>query len=306
VTVDSLLHFFDATRGETAALVAALAWAVASVIWVRAGRTIHPLDLNLFKGLIGSFLLLMTLAVQGGLLDSLELRAVLLLGVSGAVGIGLGDTAYFEAINCLGARRALLLVMLAPPLAGLTAWVFLGERLATSAWGGIALTIAGVAWVITERYAPADGRPSLLLRGVGMGFLASVAQVVGAVLSRAAFAQTTVTPLMSALLRMAAACVTVGIWLFVARSRRRRALERSRRVWGMAAVAAVVGTYVGITLQQFAFKYTDTGVAQTLLSTSPLFILPIAVWMGEKVTLRAVAGVVVALLGIAMLFGLVG
>jgi drug/metabolite transporter (DMT)-like permease len=303
--VESLLGLIEGTKGETAALVAALAWAVASVIWARAGRSIHPIDLNLFKGVIGSFLLLATLAFQGSLFVSVELRAVLLLGVSGAVGIGLGDTAYFEAINCLGARRALLLMMLAPPLAGLTAWAFLGERLGADAWGGIALTILGVGWVITERYAAADGRPSRLLRGVGMGFLAAVAQVAGAVLSRAAFTQTAVTPLMSALLRMAAACLILVVWVLVSRSRGRRTIERSRRVWGITTLAAVIGTYVGISLQQFAFKYTDTGVAQTLLSTSPLFILPIAVWMGERVSLRAAAGVVIALLGIAMLFGLV-
>jgi drug/metabolite transporter (DMT)-like permease len=63
---------------------------------------------------------------------------------------------------------------------------------------------------------------------------------------------------------------------------------------------------MGISLQQFAFKFANTGVAQTLLSTSPLFILPITVALGEKVSLRAVAGVVVALAGIAMLFGIVG
>lgn len=306
MTVDPLINFIDASKGETAALVAALAWAVASVIWARAGRSIHPLDLNLFKGLIATFLLVATLALQGGLFVSLELRAVVLLGLSGAVGIGLGDTAYFESINCLGARRALLLTMLAPPLAGLTAWVSLGERLGAAAWGGIALTIAGVAWVITERYAPADGRPSRLLRGVAMGFLASIAQVAGAVLSRAAFAQTQVTPLMSALLRMAAAVVVLVVWVLAARSRRQRTMERSRRVWGIVTFAAVIGTYVGISLQQFAFKYTDTGVAQTLLSTSPLFILPIAMWMGERVSIRAAAGAAVALLGIALLFGLVG
>jgi drug/metabolite transporter (DMT)-like permease len=302
----SLPHLVASTKGETAALVAALAWAIASVIWARAGRQVPPVELNLWKGLVGVVLLLVTLAVGKGLIVHVDPRAVVLLGVSGAVGISVGDTAYFHAINSLGARRGLLMMMLAPPLAGLTAWVLLGERLRAAAWVGIALTVVGVAWVITERYQGSDGAPSRVWRGAAMGLLASVAQVVGAVLSRAAFAQTTVTPLMSALLRMSAASLVLLVWILFAGSKKTRVLHRSRDVWVLVTVAAFIGTFIGISLQQVAFKYTDTGVAQTLLSTSPLFVLPIALWMGERVSLRAVVGVIIALVGIAMLFGLVG
>lgn len=302
--MDPLVHVVDSAKGELAALVAALCWAIASVIWGRAGRQIPPLELNFVKGSVGCVLLVITLALQGGLFVAVDPRAVVLLGVSGAVGIALGDTAYFEAINCLGARRALLLTMLAPPLAGVVAWLFLGERLKPIAWAGMALTILGVAWVITERFRGTSGGPSRALRGVGMGVVAAFAQVVGAVLSRAAFTQTTVSPLSSALLRMSAAVVMLFVWISLARSRTRWTIHRSRDVWGLVLTATVVGTYVGISLQQFAFKYTSTGVTQTLLSTSPLFILPIVVWRGERVSLRAVAGALVALLGIAMLFGI--
>jgi drug/metabolite transporter (DMT)-like permease len=301
-----MIELLGGVRGETAALVAALCWAIASVGWGRAGRQVPPLELNLIKGSIAIVLLVVTLALRGDLLVGVEWRAVWLLGVGGAVGIGLGDTAYFEAINALGARRALLLTMIAPPLAGIVAWAVLGEKLAPVAWLGMALTIAGVAWVVTER-VPGAGRPaSHLLRGIWMGVLASMAQVVGAVLTRAAFAQTSVTPLSSALLRMTAAVLTVFVWISLSRPKPKWTIHRSRDMWGLVLGATVVGTYLGISLQQFAFKYASTGVAQTLLSTSPLFILPIAAAMGEKVSVRAVAGVVIALAGIAMLFGIIG
>jgi drug/metabolite transporter (DMT)-like permease len=75
-------------------------------------------------------------------------RSVAFLSLSGAIGIGFGDTAYFASLNCVGARRALLLEALAPPLTALFAGVFLGEILPPSAWLGIALTVVGVAWVV--------------------------------------------------------------------------------------------------------------------------------------------------------------
>jgi drug/metabolite transporter (DMT)-like permease len=304
--VEQMLSLIENTKGETAALTAALAWAVASVIWARTGRRVHPLELNLIKGLISIALLALTLALQEELFVHVEARAIFYLAIGGAIGIALGDTAYFESINVLGARRALLLTMLAPPLAGWVAWMTLGERLRVASWGGIALTVLGVAWVITERYHGPLGIRPRVWRGVWMGFLAALAQVVGAVFSRAAFAQTTVTPLMSALLRMSAACVVLIAWILIARTRGTRSMRYGGEVWLLVGVAAIIGTFVGISLQQYAFKYADTGVAQTLLSTSPLFILPIAVWMGERVSPRAVLGVIIAMLGIAMLFGIVG
>lgn len=304
--MESLVEMLGGVKGETAALVAALCWAIASVGWGRAGRRVPPLELNLVKGSVAVCLLVITLAVRGDLLVGVEWRAVWLLALSGAVGIGLGDTAYFEAINSLGARRALLLTMIAPPLAAIAAWAALGERLVASSWIGMALTVAGVAWVITER-VPGSGRPAAhLIRGVWMGVLASAAQVAGAVLTRAAFAQTSVTPLFSALLRMSAAVVVVLVWITLSRSNKKWTMRRSRDMWGLVLAATFIGTYMGISLQQFAFKFANTGVAQTLLSTSPLFILPITVVLGEKVSVRAVVGVVVALAGIAMLFGIVG
>ncbi|MFO7089320.1 EamA family transporter, partial [Arthrospira platensis PCC 7345] len=55
-------------------------------------------------------------------------------------------------------------------------------------------------------------------------------------------------------------------------------------------------------LQQTALKFTAAGIAQTLTSTSPLFVLPIAIAMGDRVSWRAILGALVAIFGVAMLF----
>ncbi|WP_256995571.1 EamA family transporter [Halomicronema hongdechloris] len=68
-------------------------------------------------------------------------------------------------------------------------------------------------------------------------------------------------------------------------------------------VAAFIGTYLALWLQQMALKYAATGIAQALLGTSPLFILPIVVLLGERVSLRAILGVLVALGGVWLLVG---
>ncbi len=266
---------------------------------------------------------------------NLPLVSVVLLVLSGGLGIGLGDTAYFGAINTLGARKALLLETLAPPISTVLAWIFLAERLPMSAIAGILITLIGIAWVISER-VPGDPLPATRA-GLQIALLATFCQAAGAVLSRAALAETAVSPLWSSLIRLAAGLVfMVGLvvakpqYLEVKLEKRQSASAlasqssqpldlslsgkslssrwrsvmttlRSPRLLGGVAIASFFATYLGIWLQQTALKYTAAGIAQALLATSPLFVLPIAAALGEKISRRAVLGVAIALSGVWLL-----
>ena len=63
-----------------------------------------------------------------------------------------------------------------------------------------------------------------------------------------------------------------------------------------------IGTFLGIWLQQISLKYTAAGVAQTLFATSPLFVIPIVIFTGERVSLRAILGAMLSLVGVGLLF----
>jgi len=288
--------------GELAALVAALLWAIASVMFSQLGRQLRPLVLNLTKGTVALALIGLTLALLARAPTDLALGSVTLLLVSGLVGIGIGDTIFFAALNQLGPRRALLMETLAPPLAALLALVFLQERLSAPAWGGIGLTLGGVAWVIAEQTPTDQAGGPVSGRGVLLGFLAALGQAVGAVLSRAALAETAIDPLWSTALRLGGGLGVMALLLAWQGDLgpKLRPL-RQRRVLGLVVLAATVGTYLAIWLQQTALKYAAAGVAQALTATSPLFVLPLAALLGERVSLRSVLGALVALAGIWIL-----
>ena len=290
--------------GEFAALASAVVWAAASVLFKQIGKTIRPTEMNLLKGLLAILMLVVTVVVLREPIPSLAPWVVGLLLLSGAIGIGIGDTAFFTALNALGARRVLLLMMLAPPMTGLIALVFLNEQLTAMAWIGVAVTVAGVAWVITER-TPGDTLKSQIpVKGIALGFLAALCQASGAVMSRAALTQSPISSLQSSFLRLSAGALVLILWMFIRREPVGQWLNAAAeaKLWGKILTAVFIGTYVCIWLQQLAFRNAQAGVAQTLMATSPLFILPIAAMSGEKVSLRAVLGVLVAILGISLLF----
>jgi drug/metabolite transporter (DMT)-like permease len=288
-------------RGELAALGAAVIWAAASIVYTGIGKQISPLILNLLKGLIAIGLILLTLMWKGGLVSDASHAAIALLSLSGAIGIGIGDTAYFASLNAIGARRSLVLEALAPPLAAVLALVFLDEKLAITSWLGIALTIVGVTWVVLER-VPDDDRPHLNPARV-FGLVAAFCQASGAVLSRSALAGTSIDPLWSTLVRLGAGVLVLLIWAVLQQRSVQELKPLSSRQLLMTLIGtAFASTYLAIWLQQISLKYAPAGIAQSLSATSPLFVIPLAIGIGEKVSLRAIAGVLVALGGIWLLF----
>ncbi|GAP96167.1 DMT family transporter [Leptolyngbya sp. NIES-2104] len=296
------MSFFLQFRGELAALTAAFIWACGSIVYTGVGRQITPLALNFTKGWIAIALLCLTFLLTGQSIPSIEFTPLLMLFLSGVVGIGFGDTAYFNALNCMGARRTLLFETLAPPLSAILALIFLHERLAISAWLGIGLTIAGVMWVILEQTSDQheNFRPRL---GILYGLLAAIGQAVGAVMSRSALVNTEIDSLWSTLIRLMGGTIALFIWILL----KRQSTEvikplRDPRLLTIITGTAFISTYLGIWLQQTSLKYATTGIAQALSSTSPLFVIPLSRAMGDRVSMRSVIGVLISLVGVSLLF----
>ena len=295
--------------GEIAALIAACLWACSSMIFSLLGRKIRSSELNLLKGVVAIVLMAAAIPITGESLTRIQPLAFWLLIISGVVGLGLGDTSYFESLRMIGPRRALLLTISAPPMTAILAALFLGEHLALTAWLGIGGTILGVAWVITEQ-TPLNGvkiEPAELRAGVLFASFSALCQSIGAVLSRAALTMTDVTALQSGMWRLLAGIVVLSIWVVLSKEKSFTWLKggNTAKMWGMIFLATVFGTFLGIWLQQIAIQKASVGIAQTLLATSPIFILPLAALSGEKLTLRSVLGALVAMVGISMLFGVV-
>ncbi len=288
--------------GELAAVVAAIAWAFGSLLFARIGRDgVPPGAMNLGKLLIaGSLLALTALALTGHVVPlGAPTSALVLLTLSGFAGLSLGDTAYFSAIVTLGVPRAILLLSSAPVFAALGGYLWLGERLDVRALTGMALVFGGITLVVVRKDAPGVSSA----RGVFYGFVAALGQAAGSLLSRRAM-QVGLEPLAAAVGRI----LTGAIGLYAIALLTRDAIPWTRALFQRRTIvrvglASLIGTYCGIWLAQTALlRSRSTGVATTLLATSPVFALPIAHFAGsERMTVRAVIGVLITIAGIAAL-----
>lgn len=300
--------------GEIFALAAAASWAVGSLLFARIGTRVAPGAMNLGKCVAAAVVLSLARAALSKELGPIAwpAEAALLLAASGLVGLTIGDTAYFGALVALGVPRAILLLSAAPVFATLGGVALLGEHVGGREALGIGLTLGGIALVVAgRRLEPAAGadardevaRRDRVRRGVMLGIVAALCQAGGSLLSRRAM-KLGIDPLGAAAGRL----VTAAIGLAVLSSITGHARPwvgglRKEYAWLKVAGASLIGTVGGIWLSQLALaRCASTGVATTLLATSPIFALPLAHFVGhERITARGVAGTLLAIGGVVLL-----
>lgn len=287
--------------GEISALAGALSWAVATLMFSRFSHHLSALQMTLTKGGLALLLMGVTLLCMPFPAFALHLEPLLWLALSGAIGIAIGDSAYFAALRRIGPNRTLLLESLAPPLSGILALGLLGDPLGWQSWLGVLITTAGVTWVVMK---PEPGA-GYSRAGIGYGLLASCCQATGVVISHYALVTSQLPALWGATLRLGCGTLLVALWLGVRQPGALRQLgglvyrQKGRRY---LVLGILIGTYLALWLQQLALQQTNPAVAQTLLATSPLFLLPLAVWQGESLSKRLVLGTGMAVLGISLFF----
>ena len=71
----------------------------------------------------------------------------------------------------------------------------------------------------------------------------------------------------------------------------------------LVAAGAFFGPFLGVTLSLFAIQRVEVGVASTLMSLPPVFLLPISYFIfKERFGWGAVAGTLLTIMGVALLF----
>ena len=284
--------------GEIASLLAACCWAVGLNLFRRDVTEIGSGAVNLFKGMVGSTLFLLTLALSG--FPEIGARAQAYLVVSGVVGFALGDTFLFFTLSQMGPHRAALFGSLGPVFTALGAWTLLGETLGAGRLLGIALAAGGVAVVVYFRRGVGAGHATG--RGVVFGILAAVCHACGVLLTKRGLEDA--DALAASTLRLTAATVVLAL-AALGRGRLGPDLARLFRRASLSRLvpAALIGTFTGIWLMQVGIERTESAVANALHSTTPLFTLVIAVFvLRERIGALPVLGSLVAVAGVLLLF----
>jgi drug/metabolite transporter (DMT)-like permease len=226
------------------------------------------------------------------------------LSLSGVIGLALGDAFLFQSYVLVGARIGALLLSLSTVIGVLEAWLFLGETLRTGQILGIALALAGIVWVVTERGNGKDQSAHHVVPGVTFGILSAICNATGLVLSRQGMAGN-FSPFQGNVIRMLAALLALILIMVLQKQTRQtfRILRENSSALRLLALAAVIGPVLGVSSSLLAVQHTEVGVASVLTSLPPVFMLPISYFFfKERLSWQAIAGTILAMTGVAVLF----
>jgi len=295
-----------------AALLTTLLFAMSAICGHRTATRMGGVEANFWR-ICGAFVFL---AVWANFFGTGTTGAAFSLFVSsGLAGIGLGDTAYFQALPRLGSRRTVLLTQcLIAPCAALIEWLWLGTRLNLPEVFCIVVILTGVAIAMT----PGDHLkipPGRLWPGILACVIAAIGGAFGAVLSRKAYAVAHAAgehpdPGTTGYQRVIGGAVALGLVFLVVKWRHARkhgddpqmkdsfSPREKLRLWPWVLANSLAGQTVGVSCMQWALETTPTGIVTAIIAMTPIVMLPLArVFEGEKITVRELGGGFVAIAG---------
>jgi drug/metabolite transporter (DMT)-like permease len=292
--------------GEIAGLATSFFFAITAIIFTKTGRMVGSQITNRMRLLFAiSYLVIINIVFYH---EPLPLSAGssrwIWLSLSGVIGLALGDTFLFQAFVSLGPRLGSLLLSLTPIFGSIIAWAFFDETLTWMQITGIALALAGIGWVVMSHEEPANTPRGHTRRGVIFGMLAGLGQAIGLVLSKQGMTEN-FPPFQATSIRMLAAAIFIWIGAAVMGQAGGtiEAVRKQPKVIGLLALGALVGPVLGVSASLLAVQHAEIGVASTLITLQPVILIPISYFFfKEKIGWQAIAGTLLAIVGVAVLF----
>jgi len=297
--------FFNEHIGEFAALLTAIFWTITSLAFESASHKIGSVAVNILRLIIGfAFLSVFNFIRKGFMLPvDASFDNWIWLSLSGLVGFVFGDLFLFKSYTMIGSRFSMLIMTLVPPITAFFSLIILGERLTLFHFLGMTLTFAGIAMAIFNRKSKGE-KLSLKLapKGILYAFGGAVGQALGLVLSK--FGMKDYDPFAATQIRIIAGIFGYTMLVTIL-ARWGTVLTATHNKSGMmlTSLGAFFGPFLGVSFSLIAVKYTEAGIASTIMALVPVFIiLPAVVLFRQRVTLPEILGAIVSVGGVALFF----
>ena len=288
------------------ALLAALSWSLASLISADLTRILGGIGFNRIRLIFVSIMLIFYASVSNTW-SSININFLITIIISGIIGVFLGDTLLFLALQKIGPRRNNILFSLAAPFTIFLNIFVLNEKMFLIQLLGCLLVFTGVIVAIVygnsndnnHRWEIIEGSIKL---GIIFGVLAALCQAIGLILMKPILSAGA-DPIASAAIRTSIAAFLLSFTYF---SNNEIIIDKSKFTINIilkTILSGFLGMALGMSLLLIALQQADAGIVATLSSTSPIMIL-FLIWVitNKMPTIGAWIGTVTAIIGTTLIF----
>ena len=304
------------STGIIFALLTTLSWSICIFPFTQAARKLGVNPLNNFR-LILATLIIGIVSLLHGLNNFFEifsysyLNAWIWLGISGIIGLTIGDYFAFAMYRVLGARTGSVLTTFAPAAALILGALLINERISFIGIIGIAITITGVNFVSlgkSEREKIPDHGHGSIAYGIFTGILAALCQGAGLVLAKKgmmANSNIQLDPVFATFMRLVAASTSLFVFTLLFGKIKEVFLPlilNKNNGLKYAFTGTIFGPVLGVGLSLFTVSQIDPSIAQTIFSLVPAFAFILSVlFFREKITRNSLIGLIVSIAGVIIL-----
>ena len=274
-----------------------------------AGKRVGALSLNLIRLVMGLiFLAIYNAIFNDGFLPVATGYQWLWLTLSGVVGFVLGDLFLFRSFILIGARIAMLIMALVPPITALIGWITLGEVLSGMEFLGMGITLLGIVMVVSANLDLKKGafgktlKMGPLVLGIVLALGGAVGQAAGLVLSKKGMQD--MNAFEATQIRIMAGVVGfILVITFFKRWKHLLGALKDLKAMKAMALGSFTGPFLGVSFSLLAVQHTDTGIAATLMALTPVMIIPPAILLNkERIKIIEIIGAVISIFGVALFF----
>ncbi len=292
--------------GEIAALLAAICWTSTAILFEITSRKIGSVAVNILRLIFAFIILCFYTFITRGLILPVDATSStwFWLGISGIIGLFIGDIFLFEAFALISSRVAMLIMSFVPLLTVFFGWFIIDEKLTIINILGILLTVSGV--LVVAFHKNEDGKYQLKSKfskkGLIFAFIGAIGQSMGIIFSKIgignydAFASNQVRMII-------ALPFFILITTYLKKWKDVKQAFYSRRTLGLVVIASILGPFAGITLSLIAVQNTTTAIASTLMALVPVLILfPSVIFLKQKIKLLDIIGAIISFIGVTLFF----
>lgn len=291
--------------GELAALATACFWTVTAMSFEFASKRVGSLAVNMIRLTLAFLLLAVFTYFSRGMFLPLDasLHAWFWLGLSGLIGLILGDYFLFKSYSIISSRIAMLVMTTVPPMTALIGWLLLGEIMSFLHILGMFITVGGILLAIFSR--PENGKKIRLnypLKGILYALIGSAGQAGGLVLSK--YGMGSYDAFAASHIRIIVAVIGYAIIILVlGKGALIRKAVNDGKGMRVIALGSFFGPFLGISFSLLAVKYTETGIAATIMAIVPILIIPPSIILfKQKFTWLEIGGAFISVAGVVLMF----
>ncbi len=286
------------------ALCAAMLGAIGSNLYAKLGERLSS-DMigyvRMWLALPMSFVLMWLSGHSIG--TNVPLPALLAILSSGFIGFFLCDLFMFKAIVDFGPRETAVVMTFNPVLTALAAFLLMGEALTSKQILGMAVTVIGIVTMVLGEGKRGRTAASALLPGLLCAVAAAFLQTAADITAKMSLSD--LPAVSSNALRVFGGFVAWEVLGFFKRKNyftQMRVFTNSDYLMFMI-LAVAAGPVLGTTLSLGAMTKAPVGIVKSIVNSSPVFMIPIDYYFRKKkLTLLSVAGTIISVLGVMLLF----